>query len=87
MLILFKDQSHRNHKQVLPLWKFAGCATFTKVEKAENVLMIFTEISTIILAFESPRLLKCWHNAIQDQFGKGKLRFDALYTYVLVGIQ
>ena len=73
MLILYKDQSHKNHKQVLPLWEFAGCITFTKVEKVENVLMIFTEITTIVLAFDTPRLLDEWHHAIQAQFGKGKL--------------
>ena len=72
MLILYKDQSHKNHKQVLPLWEFAGCITFTKVEKVENILMIFTEITTIVLAFDTPRLLDEWHHTIQAQFGKGK---------------
>ena len=73
MLIMFKDASHRNQKQIFPLWKYAGCMTFTKVEKAENVLMIFTESNTIVLAFDTPRLLNDWYHAIQVQFGKGKL--------------
>ena len=73
MLILYKDQSRRHHKQVLPLWKFAGCLTSPKAEKAENVLMIFTENTTITLAFDTPVLLNDWYQAMCTQFGKGKV--------------
>lgn len=71
MLILFKDATHRQKKQILPLWKYSGCVTFSKVEKVENVLMIFTENSTIVLALDTQRLLNEWYHAIQVQFGKG----------------
>jgi len=70
MLILYKDQNHRHHKQVLPLWKFAGCLTSPKADKAENVLMIFTENTTTALAFDTPTLLNDWYQAICTQIGK-----------------
>lgn len=73
MLMLFKHPSDKRPKKIHPLWKYAGCLTFTRVEKAENVLMIFIEHSTIVLAFDTQRLLNDWYHAFQVQFGKGML--------------
>ena len=83
MLILYKDQNHRHHKQVLPLWKFAGCLTSPKADKAENVLMIFTENTTTALAFDTPTLLNDWYQAICTQIGKGKVQIFALFTIAI----
>eukprot|EP00794_Sanderia_malayensis_P007338 gene7338-8158_t len=71
-LVLYKDANHvqtKQHKHIWPLWRYAGSHVFGKVEKAENVLMIFTETNTIVFAFENQVLLNEWQCSLQNEFG------------------
>ncbi len=75
-MTLYKDANHAKNKQqkpnILPLWRYAGSAIFQKVEKTENVLMIFTETNTILLAFENQAVLNDWQSVLQNEFGRGE---------------
>ena len=84
-LNLYKDANHaasKQHKQILPLWKYAGCITVDKLDKVENVLVIFTENSTIVFGFDGSSILRQWYEAFHSQFGKGMSNLTFIFLLI-----